>query len=337
MPVDYKQTDPRWNTNPYAGENINNAGCAPTAVADLIGTATPAEVAVWMQSHGYASNGYGTYWEGIPAALRAWGWQSTQLMFASMLGQRTSAVFDRFREHIQSGYCGVILFGNGGSPVKWTNGGHYVACVGYQDGKYLIYDPASDARTGWHDWNDFIPSIKILYTSTVPAVTAPADYAYKFETGWMHEGSSGNGVLLLQRVWRALGVYKSGYSLDGDFGKGTKEACMLWQKLRNLEQDGSAGYDTQRSLFRLRSETRDGRYIFYVKPVVFGAQGDSVILVQCLLKTLGFYNGAIDGDAGKQTREAIEYFQRAKRASGEYTGNVDGKAEKMTLKCLIEL
>ena len=290
-----------------------------------------------MQSHGYASNGHGTYWEGIPAALRAYGWQSTQLMYSSMLGQRTSAVFDRFREHIQSGYCGIILFGNGGSPVQWTSGGHYCACVGFRaaDGKYLIYDPASEARTGWHDWSDFIPSIKILYTSNVPGVTAPVDYAYKFETGWMHEGCTGAGVLLLQRVWRAIGVYKAGYSLDGKYENGTKEACLLWQELRNLQQDGSAGYDTQRSLFRLRSENNNGKYTFYVKPVVYGSQGDSVILVQCLLKTDGYYKGAIDGDAGKLTREAIEYYQRAKRATGEYTGDIDGKAEKLTLKCLI--
>ena len=309
MAKDYKQTDPRWNTIPYAGENINNAGCAPTSDADLL-EITPDVIAHWMQTHGYASDGYGTYWEGIPAALIAYGNDSKQLVYASMLGTRESGVFSKFKQSIQSGYCGILLMGNGGSPVKWTNGGHYIAIVDYKDGLYLVYDPASSARTGWHPWSDFIPSIKILYTTNIPTASAPVTgYCYSFDMGWLHEGSVGIQVRLLQRVWKAFGWYK--YDVDGKYEGGTKEACIICQTLRNLERDGSAGYDTQRGTFRLQSRNIEGKYTFYVKELQKGSQGESVILLQCCLKTDGYYQGAIDGDFGALTEVALRKYQYA--------------------------
>ena len=116
MPTDYKQTDPRWNYLPFAGENINNAGCGPTSCSDGLDI-TPDVTASWISGHGYASTGSGTFWEGIPACLKAFGQECTQLCYDSQLGKYKSNVFDKFLNNLKSGYCGVLLMGNGGSPL----------------------------------------------------------------------------------------------------------------------------------------------------------------------------------------------------------------------------
>lgn len=306
MPTDYKQTDPRWNTLPYAGENINNAGCGPTSDSDLLDI-TPDVTAAWLETHHYTSDHSGTFWEGIPACLKAFGHDSKQLTYSSLLGVRASGVFDKWKKHVQSGYCGILLMGNSGqSPVKWTNGGHYIAIVDYKDNKYLVYDPASTQRTGWHAWEDFIPSIKILYTSDVPTLSAPFEgYAYNFTSYTLGKGSKGERVKLVQKYWKAIGVYKG--NIDGDYGDLSVQACKKWQELHNLEQDGWCGVTTQRSIFNLRSNG----YTFYVKHVQYGSEGDSVKLMQCILKSDGYYTGAIDADFGHASENALKRFQSA--------------------------
>ena len=329
MPTDYKQTDPRWNYLPFAGENIKNAGCGPTSCSDGLDI-TPDVTASWISGHGYASTGSGTFWEGIPACLKAFGQECTQLCYDSQLGKYKSNVFDKFLNNLKSGYCGVLLMGNGGSPVKWTSGGHYIFAADYKDGLILIYDPASEPRTCWHPWSDFLPSVKIAYTTKIPTISAPIEgYSYNFEMAWLHEGSVGKRVELIQKVWKAIGVYK--YSIDGKYESGTKAACIKWQELHNLQQDGSCGLATQRSTFKLQN--RD--YVFYVRHIKEGSTGDSVVLAQCILKANGYYKGAIDGDFGTMTGDAVEAFQRVERAKGTYKGSIDRDIDTLTWTCLI--
>ena len=68
----YRQNDPRWANLPYAGGLMAASGCGSTSVADIVDLDSWI-VAQWRASHSYASNGSGTYWGGIPAALRAFG------------------------------------------------------------------------------------------------------------------------------------------------------------------------------------------------------------------------------------------------------------------------
>ena len=286
---------------------------------------TPDKTARWLQDHGYASDGYGTYWSGVPAVLRAWGKESEQLNFASLLGVRESKVIQRFMDNLKNGYCGIILFGNGGSPVKWTGGGHYCACVDYSNGYFLIYDPASTARTGWHSWSDFVPSIKILYTTNVPTISKEnrVGFAHSFQLKWMHDGSTGKEVKFIQKVWSAYGWYKG--RIDGDFGKQMVDSTILAQKLNNLEQDGSCGLDTLRASLRLANNG----YTFHVKHVQKGSKGESVILLQCLLRAENLYFGAIDGDFGSQTEASLMMYQQA------HNLEVDGSCGSKTWKTII--
>ena len=165
------QNDPRWANHPFAGETMAPAGCGPTSVADLLGHDQPVTVADWMQAHGYASNGSGTYHSGIAASLKAFGYSGEQITGSSLAGVMNCSQFEAFKAHIKSGYCGIILFGGLGSGCRnsyWSNYGHYCACVGTSNGKFLVYDPAWSVRTGYHGWDsDIAGCVKHLFTSTV--------------------------------------------------------------------------------------------------------------------------------------------------------------------------
>lgn len=169
MPTNYKQTDPRWAWKPYAGETMAAAGCGPTATADLLNR-SPVEIADWMTSHGFASNGSGTWSSGVVECLKAYGYSSQQITPHSMAGSLDNAYFIRFFNSIKQGNCGILLMGGTATGCKdnyWSRAGHYIAIVGYDNGKYLAYDPAYAARDGWHDYSDFAGDIKHCIISSV--------------------------------------------------------------------------------------------------------------------------------------------------------------------------
>lgn len=162
MAVDYKQYN--YPYYPYAGETIAAAGCGPCAVADLI-EIDPTKTADWMEAHGYAYPYQGTAYSGINACLTAFG-ANGKMIAQNQDGQYDNENFKKWRSEIQSGKEGVLLM-HAVVSTYWTRGGHYIAIVGYKDGYYLVYDPASSARTGWHTFDDFAGDISALYTSSM--------------------------------------------------------------------------------------------------------------------------------------------------------------------------
>lgn len=160
MAIDYKQFN--YPNFPYAGESIASAGCGPTSVSDLI-EVDPTQTASWMESHGYAVNHQGTIYEGIAACLSAYG-ADGKMIARDQDGVHDNTFFKTWRSAIQAGQMGILLMHNVVSNY-WTNGGHYIAIVNYSGGKYLVYDPASTVRTGWHSFGDFAGNISALYTS----------------------------------------------------------------------------------------------------------------------------------------------------------------------------
>ena len=71
-----------------------------------------------------------------------------------------------------------------------------------------------------------------------PAVTAePA----------LHNGSQGEKVWKLQERLQALGYYMD--AVDGQFGPGTRDAVIAFQKKNGLDADGLAGEETQKVLY----------------------------------------------------------------------------------------
>ena len=63
----------------------------------------------------------------------------------------------------------------------------------------------------------------------------------------LHNGSQGEKVWKLQERLQALGYYMD--AVDGQFGQGTRDAVIAFQKKNGLEADGYAGEETQRVLY----------------------------------------------------------------------------------------
>lgn len=160
MAVDYKQYN--YPNFPYASETIAVAGCGPTACSDIL-EIDPTETATWLQNNGWAYPYQGTIYEGIAACLSAYG-ADGKMLASGLDGQTSNPAITKWRKSIQNGYEGILLMHNVVSSY-WTTGGHYIAVVGYKNGQYLVYDPASDVRTGWHPFSDFTGNIAAVYTS----------------------------------------------------------------------------------------------------------------------------------------------------------------------------
>ena len=63
----------------------------------------------------------------------------------------------------------------------------------------------------------------------------------------LHNGSQGEKVWKLQERLQALGYYMD--AVDGQFGMGTRDAVIAFQKKNGLEADGYAGEETQKVLY----------------------------------------------------------------------------------------
>ncbi len=121
--------------------------------------------------------------------------------------------------------------------------------------------------------------------------------------GALRLGSSGNAVTSLQEQLAALGFYNG--PISGYFGSLTEAAVMDFQSSQGLLADGIVGGATESALYGGGSSSVGS-------PVVRqGATGDLVIALQQRLAELGYYMGAIDGDFGRSTLDAVLWFQDA--------------------------
>lgn len=150
----FRQQDSRWGNLGYvrAPYFMSNAGCGATAIADIIVSnpkyknRTPKNVRKWLLKHNQVLNGQGTRWNGIPEALRAYGFKAKE--YATMTGL--------WEELKKGNRCGVLLFSKGTrGGVTWTTQGHYVAFTGYKvvNGRHYLYtrDPNGNRNNdGWH-------------------------------------------------------------------------------------------------------------------------------------------------------------------------------------------
>ncbi len=138
----------------------------------------------------------------------------------------------------------------------------------------------------------------------------------------LSKGSRGERVLRLQTRLRELGYYAG--ETDGQFGGGTEQAVMLFQQANGLDADGYVGEATEAILYSDSAVRYTGTPVTSAAPTAAastpvpfpgtlrsGSKGDSVITLQTRLRELGYYTGAIDGDYGRGTQNAVSAFQSA--------------------------
>ena len=126
----------------------------------------------------------------------------------------------------------------------------------------------------------------------------------------VYSGSRGESVKTLQEKLNAKG-YNAG-SVDGIFGKNTREAVMAFQKANGLAADGIVGKLTWAKLYDTTAALPAASTATGTQPMVYrGSRGDAVRRLQELLNKKGFDCGAVDGIFGSKTYAAVVAFQKA--------------------------
>ena len=138
----------------------------------------------------------------------------------------------------------------------------------------------------------------------------------------LRQGGKGSAVSELQQLLQSKGFYTG--KIDGDFGAGTTNAVLKFQKANGLVTDGIVGSSSWAKL-RAVVPTASSQGLPTLLP---GSKGSAVAQAQQLLKDKGYYQGRIDGDFGTGTRDAIAAFQRANGLT------IDGKVGEQTWKKL---
>ena len=137
----------------------------------------------------------------------------------------------------------------------------------------------------------------------------------------LRQGSKGSAVSELQQLLQSKGFYTG--KIDGDFGAGTTNSVLKFQKANSLVPDGVVGSSSWAKLRAGIPTSSQG-----LPTLLPGSKGAAVSQAQQLLKDKGYYQGRIDGDFGVGTRDAIAAFQRANGLT------IDGKVGEQTWKKL---
>ena len=128
----------------------------------------------------------------------------------------------------------------------------------------------------------------------------------------LKKGSTGSAVK--QAAAGTQGAVLRPGSVDGIFGPATAKAVRFYQADHGLVVDGIVGPKTWAGLDP--------------PTVKRGSKGDAVKRLQRLLRDFGYSPGAVDGDFGPKTEQAVEAFQT------DFGLQVDGIAGPQTWAAL---
>lgn len=212
----FKQYNSAWGDRNYNGSStMSQAGCGPTAVADLVHAVdesiTPWKVAKYMKDKGYAIYGNGTAWAGIPSAMKHFG----------MKDVKNVADMREIFGYIQKGYVAVFLMRAGSrGGITWTTAGHFIAVTSYKykDGQHWFYtrDPGGRNHDGWYSYENqmmnLIPQVWVGYVEgklkkvTTPTPTKPKEdfikgidiSAYQTKVDWNKVKADGVKFVILR-------------------------------------------------------------------------------------------------------------------------------------------
>ncbi|MGF6367055.1 glucan-binding YG repeat protein [Aequitasia blattaphilus] len=174
----YRQFDSRWGSKPYAGWNMTNAGCGPTATADILDK-LPNEVADYMTGRGYAIDGQGTLWDGIQLTLQAYGKDAKRVSQAEWLSLMKSGKYE-----------GILCMGRS----KWTTSGHFITVVSVNSSNdCYVHDPAQIAE-GWQSWSDINGYVSCFYVCRKgePQKESRIGWIFEKANGWWYRNADGS-------------------------------------------------------------------------------------------------------------------------------------------------
>jgi peptidoglycan hydrolase-like protein with peptidoglycan-binding domain len=139
----------------------------------------------------------------------------------------------------------------------------------------------------------------------------------------LRSGSRGTEVAELQSVLKLLGFFNG--SVDGFFGEETVIAVNQFQQAAGVEPDGVVGPTTWNRLFPTEAVPSTPTPSTPARPepapqqpnrsaefpiLRRGMTGEAVRGLQQRLRTIGIYDGEIDGVFGEQTETAVKALQQ---------------------------
>ena len=155
----------------------------------------------------------------------------------------------------------------------------------------------------------------------------------------MKNGTKGVEVTRLQNRLMELRYYTC--AADGVYDSDEIAAVKEFQRKNGLTVDGVAGLATQQTLYSASAiPASTAAPVVSPTPIVvatayptlqtlkIGSSGELVSALQTRLQALGYYTGAIDGQYGSATAEAVKKFQKANGLTA------DGVAGSQTLEKL---
>lgn len=118
----------------------------------------------------------------------------------------------------------------------------------------------------------------------------------------LSKGKKGGLVSQLQERLRALGFY--GGAVDAKFGKTTKAAVQGFQAAIGVKKTGKVNNDLWNRIFAADAPTG------MLATLSEGWSGPCVSVLQQALADLKLYGGAVDGNFGADTRDAVALYQQ---------------------------
>ena len=161
----------------------------------------------------------------------------------------------------------------------------------------------------------------LVGASTRSQISAAVKAKIERENSVLKLGSKGDKVKNLQSNLNELG-YKAG-TPDGQFGSGTQDAVIRFQKTYGLTPDGQAGTNTLNAISKSLNYKRNN-------VLAKGQVSEDVRNLQNNLKSLGYLSGTADGAFGAGTEAALKAFQK------RHGLTEDGLAGKNTRNILSE-
>ena len=133
------QWDPRWGYTTYGSDFLAITGCGPTCLSmvasGLTGdeSITPYRVAEAAEDGGYYTEGYGSEWTIMSVLSADFGITATELPLDEGV----------MMQALSEGKP-IVCSMNAGD---FTDSGHYIVLVGYEDGGFRVHDPNSPERS----------------------------------------------------------------------------------------------------------------------------------------------------------------------------------------------